>query len=248
VLRLVRLDKCVALVEAPGVLQLPPDGPPPTLDALLARAQRMAGCTLGDVARALGSEWPEDLRRAKGFVGNLFEQALGTDASTLPAPDFQELGVELKTLPVDRGGRPRESTWVCTANIRSLQEETWETSRVRAKLSRVLFMPVESEPDIPHEERRVGAAIFWQPDDDEELLLRADWEDLASLLGEGLVEAVSARRGHVLQVRPKAADASVRKEMVDTEGEPFLASPRGFYLRRSFTTGLVARAFGLETA
>lgn len=200
--------------------------------ALLRRARSLAGRKVASLGR----------REHKGGVGELIELALGLVPSSAPEPDVLTLGIEVKTLPVE-DGRVRESTWVCSASPASLVEERWATSRVRKKLARVLWVPVEAGA-VPVAERRVGTAFLWSPDEDEEALLRADWEDLADLVAQGLGFAVSARRGRALQLRPKAKNASVRRAALDVEGERYLAAPQGFYLRRAFTQAIVGRVFG----
>lgn len=212
-----------------------PTAPPDSLEELLRRCRRLAGLTLGQLATSLDEPFPDDLGRHKGYIGKLLELALGTTASTRPLPDFEALGVELKTVPVDHSGRPRESTFVCTASLTHLADETWATSKVRQKLARVLYVLIESAPAVPARDRRVGLSVFAALDDEEERVLRTDWEDLASLIADGLADAISARRGVALQVRPKAANARVRRRAHDGEGERFATLPRGFYLRRSFT-------------
>ena len=99
-------------------------GPRPPRDEaeLLARAEQLAGRTLGQLAGDLGAEVPPDLRHAKGWVGQLIERALGATAGSRAEPDFQHLGVELKTLPVDRRGRPLETTFVCTIALSEVGE------------------------------------------------------------------------------------------------------------------------------
>lgn len=216
-------------------LALPPDGPPLSTEELLERARRLSGLTLGQLASALKVPFPDDLGRHKGFIGNLLEMALGTTASTRPRPDFEALGIELKTLPTDRAGRPRESTFVCTASLTKMMEETWATSKVREKLARVLFVLVESDRGLVPEQRRVGLSLLFEPDPDEEATLQRDWEDLSHLIASGLVDAISAKRGVALQVRPKARHAGVRRKARDADGDGFSTLPRGFYLRRTFT-------------
>lgn len=225
---------------------LPPAGPPDSVEALLERARALSGLTLGQLADALAVPFPDDLGRHKGFIGNLVERALGSTASTRPRPDFEALGVELKTLPTDREGRPRESTFVCTASLTRMSRETWASSKVREKLARVLFVLVESEPGMVARERRLGRSLWFEPDEQEEALLRADWEDLAHLIASGLVDAVSAKRGVALQVRPKARHAGVRRKAKDGDGDAFSTLPRGFYLRRSFTTAALAKRIALS--
>lgn len=221
----------------------PPTTPPSSEEALLLRAHAMAGLTLGQIAEAFGAVAPHDLKRAKGFVGQLVEQALGANASSLPLPDFVELGVELKTLPIDASLRPKESTFVCSIEMAELAEVTWEESRVRKKLARVLWLPVDARPEVPVADRRVGTALLWSPSEDQAATLRSDFESHAALIRAGYPDALTAHRGEVLQVRPKAASASVRRHVADEHGDGYDTLPRGFYLRRSFTSEILANAF-----
>jgi DNA mismatch repair protein MutH len=209
---------------------------------LLGRARDLAGRTVAEVAARLTVPLPPDPRRAKGFVGQLVERALGGACNSRAEPDFPSLGIELKTLPVDRRGRVRESTFVCTAPLAVAAETEWPRSRVRAKLRRVLWVVVEADRRVAPAHRRFGAAWLWSPSTEEEALLRADWEELMGLVGAGEIETIDARRGRVLQLRPKAADASVRTVAFDADGAPFWAPPRGFYLRATFTAALLERA------
>ncbi len=219
--------------------------PPPTSTTeLLERARRLAGRTLGELAAELGLPAPADLKGHKGWVGHLVERALGATAESRDAPDFEALGVELKTLPVDRSGKPLETTFVCTIPLDRVGDTPWETSRVMRKLAHVLWVPVEGERPIPVPARRVGSAILWRPSPDEEAALRHDWEELAGLIGRGDLDAITGRLGRYLQVRPKAAHARVRTRTIDAEGELTETLPRGFYLRTQFTARILHAAFG----
>ena len=215
--------------------------PPPQSEAeLLARAEDLGGRTIVELAAQLEIELPPDPARAKGFVGQLVERALGGACTTASAPDFPGLGVELKTLPIDREGRVKESTFVCTAPLAAADEAVWEHSRVRAKLARVLFLTVER--DAAPGARRFGAAFLWSPDATQEAALRADWEELMGRIGAGDVEALDARRGVHLQLRPKGANARARALGFDADGAPFWAPKRAFYLRSRFTRSILERA------
>lgn len=221
--------------------------PPVSEEELCARARAIAGVSLAELAAGLGRSLPGDPRRAKGFVGQLVETALGASAGSLPEPDFQLIGVELKTLPVGAHGRPTESTYVCTLPLEHDAGPTrWQESNVRRKLDRVLWVPVEAARDLPVASRRVGSAILWSPSAEEEGRLRADWEELTDMVVMGRVEEITAHQGTCLQVRPKAADSRARRWGVDEEGRRVRTLPRGFYLRASFTTSILeARYAGL---
>ena len=202
--------------------------------ALLARARSLAGQRVDELEARV------DMPGAhKGGVGQRIERALGLKP-VFDDVDDPDSGVEVKTLPVKigRGGPSvQEVTWVTSATVERLITETWATSRVKKKLQRVLFVPVVV---VDTDVARVGAAFVWEPDVDEEAMLRADWEDLSDLVARGLGFAVTSQRGQALHLRPKARDARhVRTaQLVDDE---VVLRPQGFYLRRGFTQGLLSK-------
>jgi len=205
---------------------------------LLERAHRLAGCTVADLAACFDVSLPSHGVRAKGLVGALVERALGATARSASIPDFPELGIELKTIPLDARGRPRESTFVCTVRLRDIADSAWEASPVCSKLTRVLFVPIEAGTTLSLGERRIGAARLWSPTRSQQSALRADWEELAGVIGRGDVEQITAHLGLHLQIRPKAASSHVRGRGSDEHGAPVRTLPRGFYLRASFTASI----------
>lgn len=226
---------------------VPLRSPPDSEAQLFAQAQRLAGFTLGELGQMAGLPVPQDLKRDKGWTGLLLERWLGASAGSKPEQDFAALGVELKTIPVDNAGWPLETTFVCVAPLTGNSGVVWETSHVRHKLKRVLWIPVEGSREIPLAVRRVGSPLLWSPSEEEEHQLRMDWEELMDLIVLGRVESITARHGEVLQLRPKAANSKALTEAIGTEGQRILTLPRGFYLKKNFTRALLARHFLLQT-
>lgn len=221
--------------------------PPPESEAeLLSRARSMSGCSLGELAARLGEDVPETLLRNKGWVGQLFERYLGATAGSLAEPDFQAIAVELKTLPLGKRGLPLESTYVCTVPLEQGIGQTWESSWARKKLSRVLWVPLEADKTIPLAQRCIGSAFLWSPDENEEQQLRQDWEELMEMVCTGQLEKINARLGTVMQIRPKAANASVLGHAIGAEGERIVSNPKGFYLRTSFTRKILDQHYLLS--
>lgn len=219
--------------------------PPENEQILLAQALQLAGYTLGELAALANLPIPADLKRDKGWIGVLLELWLGASAGSKPEQDFAALGIELKTIPVDRFGRPLETTFVCVAPLTGNTGVTWETSHVRHKLKRVLWVPVEGERQIPLAERHIGTPLLWAPCEEEEKQLRQDWEELMDLIVLGQVERITARHGEVLQLRPKAANSKALTNAIGADGAPILTLPRGFYLKKNFTAALLANHFSL---
>lgn len=217
--------------------------PPRSEAELTQRAGDLAGKRLGEIAKALNLPLPKRTVGAKGWTGTLLEMALGATAGSLSEPDFQLIGVELKTIPLRTDGRPRESTYICVLPPPGGDPPLWEHSNVRRKLARVLFVPVVYETGLSFAARIIGTPLIWSPSPEEESALRADWEELMDLACTGHVESITAHHGTHLQIRPKAANASARQRGVGEDGAPAETLPRGFYLRASFTAALFEKHY-----
>jgi len=214
--------------------------PPRDEAELRERLGRLAGHPLGTIAQAHQVPVPVDLRRSKGWVGQLLERALGATAGSRAEPDFPALGIELKTIPIDARGQPLESCFVASLDL-GLVDLAWERSAVRKKLRRVAWVAVEAAPAIPLASRRCGAALLWSPSAQEEAALREDYEEIVELLGEGV--RVTGRAGVHLQLRPKGRNAAHLRWALDEEGGPVRTAPRAFYLRAGFTAALLRKHF-----
>lgn len=218
--------------------------PPQNLAELLERAHMLAGISLAQIAAQRGIPVPKDLKRDKGWVGQLIEMELGATAGSKPEQDFLHLGVELKTIPIDTQGKPLETTYVCVAPLINIEGLTWQNSLVCHKLQRVLWVPVEGERQIPVGERRIGTPILWEPDPQELYLLQQDWEEIMELIALGKVEKLTARHGEVLQLRPKAANSKALTQSIAEDGSLKMTNPRGFYLKTAFTAMILNKVFG----
>ena len=218
--------------------------PEPQSEAeLMERAQDIAGLSFAELAEEAGMTVPANLKRDKGWVGQLLEWHLGAPAGSKPQQDFAKLGIELKSIPIGYSGKPLETTFVSVAPLTGVQGLTWETSHVRNKLSRVLWVPVEGEREIPLAERRVGSPLIWSPDQEEEQILKNDWEELMELIVLGKFDQISARHGEALHLRPKAANAKALTEAYSSHGKPIKTLPRGFYLRTQFTEQILLKHY-----
>lgn len=222
----------------------PPNAPPRSQEELLNRVSQLAGLTLGDLAQMANIAVPNNFKKQKGWSGQLVELWLGATAGSKPTQDFPKLGIELKTLPIDEAGRPLETTYVCYAPLMGMQGSTWDTSNVKNKLSRVLWIPVQGSRNIAPVDRIVGTGFLWQPSESQIAALRRDWEELMEIIMLGGIENVTAKHGEVLQLRPKAADGSVTTDAYGKEGKLVKTRPRGFYLRKQFTQEILDWQFG----
>lgn len=219
--------------------------PPSSGDELLARAQAIAGLRLAHLAQRLGADIPADLRRHKGWIGRLLESALGADGGNAADADFSQLGIELKTIPVDLEGRPRESTFVCSVPLARPDEVCWQTSGVRKKLSHVLWIPILAEPHLAVAGRMIGTPLLWSPSPVQRRQIADDWREHLDVIRRGYVDHITAHDGQVLQIRPKGASSDSRTWSIGPNGESTLTRPRAFYLRTSFTGAVLRDHFAV---
>lgn len=212
--------------------------PPLTQEELLHRCYQIAGKTLGMLAQEMGQQTPSSLVYAKGWIGQLIEKTLGANAVNLDQPDFIDLGIELKTLPINAQGVPCESTYICTASIPN-QDTHFEQSRVFRKMAKMLWIPVEDTQNKPIADARIGTAILWSPPTAIKNQLRQDWEEITELITLGHFENLSAHIGEYLQIRPKAANAKTFIQVIDHQGKQINIVPKGFYVRTKLTRQIV---------
>ena len=205
----------------------------------MRRCRALAGKSLGQVAAESNIAVPRSRASAKGWAGQLIERYLGASAASQPEPDFQALGIELKTIPVNRCGRAKESTFVCMTPMTASAGLRWSDSIVRHKLNRVLWVPIEADPGILPANSRVGNAFLWSPSAEQARVLEQDWHELIEMICFGEFDRISAKHGEYLQVRPKAANSASLARATLPNGETGLTLPRGFYLRTCFTNMLL---------
>jgi DNA mismatch repair protein MutH len=203
----------------------------------------MAGQTLGQLALRLGITTPRTLQRAKGWTGELIERQLGAYAGSTPQPDFPDLKIELKTLPIGINSVPTESTFVSVVPLADNIGITWQTSAVRAKLARVLWIPVQADRQLAVADRIIGTPLLWSPSAREDAVFETDFNELMEMVAFGRMQDLSAHYGTWLQVRPKAANAKALTPGFDANGQRVMTLPLGFYLRRAFTRQLLERHY-----
>jgi DNA mismatch repair protein MutH len=170
--------------------------------------------------------------RTKGWSGRVIERELGVENDGEHGPDFASLGLELKTVPVRAALVPAESTAVCHIDPVAIAGESWATSYVRTKLAKVLFVALEvAEGSRSVGDRRVVAARLWTPSPSDEATLRQDFELF--------VREITGHLGKVLQVRPKARNATDLRGAFGPDGKPVRIGKCGFYLRPAFVCGIL---------
>src|SRR5258708_1400737 len=111
----------------------------PTMKLAIERVERYRGKTLSEIAKDLKIPWTASLAN-KGAGGLIGELILGLKNNAFSAPDMQDVGVEVKYLPVylDKS-IPKEPTQITMINYLTVVDETWGTASIRKKIARVFW-------------------------------------------------------------------------------------------------------------
>jgi DNA mismatch repair protein MutH len=220
-----------------------PKTEPKSEQELMQQAASIAGLTLGELATLNNIQTPENFKREKGWTGQLIELSLGAAAGSKSQQDFAALGIELKTIPIDHSFSPLETTYVCYAHLTDIAGVEWQTSSVKNKLQRVLWVPIDGTRTTPPKDRVIGTPFLWSPSAEQEKQLKMDWEELMDMIALGDVESITAKHGQFLQIRPKAANGQALTDAIGKSGKVIQTRPRGFYLRKDFTRQIIEQQF-----
>ena len=215
---------------------------PATLEALLAHARALVGVELGELADALGLPVPVGRVRTKGWSGQVIEHELGVAVGGTRGPDFAALGIELKTVPVRAETlEPLESTAVCQIDPVAIAGESWDSSYVRLKLARVLFVALDV-PDGARSvgERRVAAVRLWSPNAAEERRCAPTSScSCATTTAAGGPPRSPATWAPCCRSAPRGATPPTRATPTTPQGRPTRVGKHGFYLRPAFVARLL---------
>jgi DNA mismatch repair protein MutH len=146
---------------------------------LIEQALALEGLSFLQLAQIVNISPPVGhLTHAKGWLGQAIEKFLGAQAANNPIPDFPQLNIELKSIPINAQAKVMESTYVTALNLYKNIELCWENSACFKKLKRVLWIPIDGDVHIPVLKRRIGRPILWSPNSVQLKILKQDWEQI----------------------------------------------------------------------
>jgi len=110
-----------------------------SLQELLIIADGLKGKSIRDILNG------KSVDLHKGTIGNVIElEGFGIPINNDARPDFPELGIELKVLPLKKRSKGefsiKERTKICSINYSELVREEWSSSHAKSKLNKILFI------------------------------------------------------------------------------------------------------------
>ncbi|STM07953.1 DNA mismatch repair protein [Escherichia coli] len=88
--------------------------------------------------------------------------------------------------------------------------------------------------------------MLWSPNEEEDRQLREDWEELMDMIVLGQVGADYRSSRGVFTDTTESSECESAYRSHWCRGERILTLPRGFYLKKNFTSALLARHFLIQ--
>jgi DNA mismatch repair protein MutH len=205
---------------------------------LLRIYTEIQGIPFRELAETLGYDITKDPKSMKSAAGDIAELVAGKKPDALPQADLSDFDIEVKTVPLDLSGYPRENTKITALNYTSLLKETWETSHVYGKVRVVLFVPIVKEDTNRPEAWYVRSPFIWMPSRDQLSAIRKDWETIKEMVRRG--EQLTATVGeHLIANTSGQGKGRDARSYQLPDGRTIEVKTRAFFLRRTLVAEIL---------
>jgi|GEM_PF-631279 len=142
-------------------------------EMLLKALRGYAGETLGAFAKKFNVPIP----KGKNAAATIVKKAIGFRNVNSRIKEFEQLGIEVRIVPLATNNYPREAVSFPAFDIEELLREDWEDAALHEYVTKMLFIPVYArKAKLPIAQRIIGKAFFWSPDEQEWEKIEQEWE------------------------------------------------------------------------
>ncbi len=220
-------------VEAQGIIPIGDLGVSPSLDfeaATQLRFKPFIGMSIDELAEEF--QYFKKSKNHKGYKRELAVKILAKGGGTVS--ELQKAEIEMKTITLERSGRPREHMSFPAFKYMEIINQEWEESSFFERLERK-FLFVVFQKDKQGVDR-LAQSMYWNmPYEDREEARRV-WEDTKHRVLTDARNLPNSKESAVAHVRPKAKDGQDREET--PQGEMLVK--KCFWLNSSYIAAVLA--------
>ena len=195
---------------------------------------------------------PEDVkfeRKGKGGFGESVEfYYFGYNPNSKQAPDFEEVGIELKVTPLKTVRRnelvPKERLVITMINYMTVVNERFESSNLYHKIREILLLHYLHDDEKDPFDYEFKLVHLWSIPEEDYPTIKADWELIVEKIRAGLAHELSGGDTNYLEACTKGADSSKTREQPHSA---IPAKPRAFALKSSYMRTVVGRGFSAQS-
>ena len=130
------------------------------------------------------------------------------------APDFEEVGTELKTTPLKRrkngGYSAKERLVISMINYMKVVDETWESSSLLKKLHKILLIAYQYDKDLNPVDYLVKLVELWHIPPEDVPTFKKDWDTVVGKIRAGHAHELSGSDTLYLEAATKASSSKAR--------------------------------------
>ena len=225
-------------------------------DDLLAHAKRLEGLKFSQISGLVSRLDDTHRKHTKGVVAKIIEtDYFGIPTNSSEAPDFEELGIELKVSPLRYVERPglyttKERNVLKMVDYNEILDVPhWMDTKVYDKLRRILFVLYLHDNNVPADEWRVVKAFLWSPDEGDCDDIQRDYR----IMREKVISGETLREGDhtIFATCPKHGGGFLKGDPLSSPRSALtkhpildMAEKRGYCITREAFIALIAGAIG----
>ena len=198
---------------------------------ILERAHQIIGVPLKEIDKT------GRLSIGKGAIGSIIEESLfGYKINSESTPDFEEVGVEVKTTPyikTNKGIRAKERLVCNIINYMGEYQCTFETSSFWKKCRTMLLLSYEHKDDVPKGDFMISDVVMFSfPNRDLEII-KNDWNRIVDKIREGRAHELSEGDTTYLGACTKGENSLTMRTQPYSD---IPAKQRAFAIKQSYMT------------
>lgn len=117
------------------------------------------------------------IKKNKGFIGQIVEKFFFIKNNNRQEVDIENLGIEIKTVPLNKYFLPKEKTYICNININDFKFE-WKNSNLYKKLNTILWVPYQGCCKIPLYDKIIFIPFIYKISPLEEKKIKREWIEI----------------------------------------------------------------------
>jgi len=223
---------------------------------LMAHAKKLEGRRFSEISKDIGQLDETHRKHTKGVAAKVIETGyFGIPTNSSEAPDFEDLGIELKVSPLRYIERvslytTKERNVIKMVNYDEIANNTkWNQTKVQKKLNRILFVLYVHDNSVNAWDWKVAKVFLWSPSKAQSKLIQSDYDIMRKnvLAGKNLREGdhtffatCPKHGGGYLKDTPLESPNSALRD------HPLMgkAEKRGYCIKREAFIALIAESIG----
>mgnify|MGYP001433623348 CR=1 FL=1 len=221
---------------------------------LMTHAKKLEGLRFSEISALIGQLDETHRKHTKGIAAKVIEtEYFGIPTNSSEAPDFENLGIELKVSPLRYIERlelytTKERNVIKMVDYNEIANNAkWGQTKVKKKLSRVLFVLYVHDNSVNAWDWKVAKVFLWSPSNQQSKLIQSDYE----IMRRNVLDGNNLREGDhtFLATCPKHGggylkDSPLRSPRTALAEHPVMtfAEKRGYCIKREAFIVLIADA------